>query len=90
MKRKREWMTAVLLIAAPGAVCVWLFQQTSINEASYARIRLGMTISEVRDILGSAGTDVFVDASGGFSGGPPTDRSEAVRPFMLYWDYETF
>jgi hypothetical protein len=67
VKRKWVWMAAFLLLG--GIAAVWLLlTEDRITQATYAQIRLGMTVEEVRALLGAHGIDVASLTAGSKSG----------------------
>ena len=58
MKRKLAWLGVALLFVGIPATAFWLLPKDRINQDTYDQIRLGMTIGDVRTMLGAPGDDI--------------------------------
>jgi len=61
MKRKLKWIAAVLAVLLLGfGTALLLWPRDRIGAESWQKIRIGMTESEVENILGSSATAEFL------------------------------
>jgi hypothetical protein len=58
VKRKLAWIAVLILFVGCPAAWLWSLNDDRINQSAYDQVRLGMTIREVRDTLGSPGNDL--------------------------------